>query len=249
MRHSAQFDLKLLGILLGMFVAVLFLWNFPLIYPIKVFVVLLHEISHGLAALLTGGSISRIEISPQLGGLCYFSGGWELVVLPAGYLGSIVWGGLILVVSARSRADRILAFAIGTLTVLVTLLYVRGWFGFVFGLLFGLALVALSLFAAETWNDWTLKFLGLTSVLYAFIDIKEDLVSRTVPGSDAYVMAKRLFLPPVFWGVLWLLLALAAAVFFLFLAARGESRPPTPAPFPNQTGLPGVRGDKENKMV
>ena len=83
MTKSIRLDFKLLGILLGMFIAVLFLWNFPLVYPIKVFVVLLHEISHGLAAMLTGGSISRIEISPQLGGLCYFSGGWELVVRPA----------------------------------------------------------------------------------------------------------------------------------------------------------------------
>ena len=34
-----------------------FLWDTPLIYPLKIFVVLLHEISHGIVALATGGSI------------------------------------------------------------------------------------------------------------------------------------------------------------------------------------------------
>lgn len=227
-RVAAKTDLRSAVVLCGMFLCALFLWDFPLLYPVKVFVVLLHEISHGLAAVLTGGSIVGIDVSSNLGGVCRFQGGWPLVVLPAGYIGSMLWGGVILLAAARSRADKAIAATIGAVVVLVTLFYVRGGFGMAFGLLFGLGMGAMAFFAPPKVNDIVVKFLGITSILYAVIDIKEDLISRTVPGSDAYVMSQKLFLPPVFWGVMWLVIALAAA--FLFLRAACRPVPPRGAP-------------------
>ena len=43
--------------LAGIFVVVYCLWNTSLVYPLKILVVFFHEISHGVAAVLTGGSI------------------------------------------------------------------------------------------------------------------------------------------------------------------------------------------------
>jgi hypothetical protein len=108
----------------------------------------------------------------------------------------------------------------------LTIVFVRTWFGMGFGLLFGTAMVLAAWWLPGAVNDLLLRFLGLASVLYAVIDIKEDLISRTVPGSDAYAMSRELFLPPVFWGVLWMVLALAAAALFLYLAGRGDASPP-----------------------
>ncbi|MBD3306499.1 hypothetical protein GF339_08865, partial [candidate division KSB3 bacterium] len=70
-----QIDLKTLGILFVMFLLAVVFWNSIFIYPIKLFVVVLHEFSHGLAAIVTGGSIVRIEINQQIGGMCYTMGG------------------------------------------------------------------------------------------------------------------------------------------------------------------------------
>ncbi|MFH1808071.1 MAG: M50 family metallopeptidase [Pseudomonadota bacterium] len=219
---SAQrIDLKVLGPLIGMFLLALFFWDWAFMYPIKVFVVLLHELGHGLAAVVSGGEIVRIELSANLGGVCWSRGGWTLLVLPAGYLGSMFFGGLILVGAARTRHDRLISMGLGVMVLLVTVLYVRSLFGFVFGLGFGLLLVGLGRWAPEQINDLWLKFLGLTSSMYAVIDIKEDLISRTVPGSDAWAMSKAFLLPPVFWGVLWIAIALVATGFFLWIAARG----------------------------
>jgi hypothetical protein len=212
--------------LAALILAAIALWDWPLLYPIRVFVVLLHELGHGLAAALTGGQIVSISINADLSGVCWSRGGLRLLVLPAGYLGSMAFGGVILVVAARSRSDRWLAAVIGVATLLLSLIFVRSLFGLAFGLGFGLALLAVALWLPAAVNDLLLKFLGLTSVLYAVIDIKEDLISRTVPGSDAYAMSRELFLPPVFWGVLWIAIALAAGVFFLWAAARSESAPP-----------------------
>jgi hypothetical protein len=199
-----------------------FFWDQVWLFPVRAFVVFLHELSHGLAAILTGGSIDHIELSASLGGVCWSRGGWRLVVLPAGYLGSMAFGGLILVAAARLHADRAIAGVIGVIVLGVTALYVRSVFGLVFGAAFGLAMLLSARFLPEVVNDVLLKFLGLTSLGYAIIDIKEDLIVRTVPGSDAYAMSRELFLPPVFWGVLWIVIAVAATIVFLRIASGGR---------------------------
>ena len=61
-----------------------------------------HEISHGLAALLTGGAIDKIEIHLIGSGLCYTIGGSRFFVLQAGYIGAVIWGMII-----YSMADRL----------------------------------------------------------------------------------------------------------------------------------------------
>lgn len=213
-------------ILIALLLATFFFWDSVALYPVKAFVVLLHELGHAAAAVLTGGAVERIELSSNLGGVCWSRGGWRLLVLPAGYLGSMLFGGLILVAAARTRNDRALAAVLGLTVLVLTIVFVRTLFGVGFGLVFGAALVASARWLPQAVNDLLLRFLGLVSVLYAVFDIKDDLISRTVPGSDAYAMSREFLLPPVFWGVLWMVLAVIAAGAFLFLAIRGERRSP-----------------------
>ncbi len=120
-------------------------WWSPVIYPLKVFVVFLHEISHGIASIATGGSIQRITLDPRLGGACDCPGGNAFLTLSAGYLGSLAWGGVLLELGrwAGTRAGWLVR-SLGVLVAILTLLYVRGGFGIAFGLLFGLGLVVRS---------------------------------------------------------------------------------------------------------
>ncbi len=202
------------------FIGAVFFWDTPLLYPVKVFTVILHELSHGLAAVLTGGSIERIEISPQIGGVCYTRGGLQLVILPAGYLGSMFWGIVIMVVAIKTNWDKQLVMLIGFALIALVILYIRNFFGVIFSIGFAAAMILISRYANTNINEFVLLFLGFTSALYAIIDIKEDLISRTVHGSDAYAMAKALpILPPVGWGLLWIIIAVAVVFFtmkFLF---------------------------------
>ena len=215
-------DQKTVITLLLMFLILLGFWNYRFIYPIKVFVVLLHELGHGLAAELTGGDMDRIELSSRLGGACWSAGGIRWIVLPAGYLGSMAFGGMILVGAARSRRDQDISTAIGIFVIALTIYAVRSTFGIVFGILFGAAMILAGTVLLAKFNDLLLKFIGLASCCYAIIDIKEDLISRTVPGSDAYKMAEIFPLPPTVWGVIWILIAIVTTYKFLCLAAEGE---------------------------
>ena len=203
------------AILSGLFLLILFLWNFPLFIPIKIFVVILHELSHGLAAVITGGSIHHIEISADIGGSCTTLGGWQWFILMAGYLGSMFWGGAILLVASKTKLDKIIAIVIGAVILIITVFFVRTLFGIVFCGLFGVGMILVGIYAPETVDDVLLKFLGLSSILYAIIDIKEDLISRTVPGSDAYAMSQIIPLPPIVWGAIWIVIAVVVSILFL----------------------------------
>lgn len=217
-------DQKQASILIIMVIATLFLWNTPVLFPFKIFVVLLHELSHGLAAVLTGGRIVSIELSADQGGLCTTQGGWTFIVLSAGYLGSMLWGGLILLAAARTKLDKFISMFIGVAVVAITLLFIRSSFGFIFGLIFGAALFAIGKFMSEKVNDFLLRYIGLTSMLYAVFDIKDDLITRTVAESDASVIAQHYFGSSLMWGIAWIALALFGAYFFIRLSLKHERR-------------------------
>ena len=51
-----------------------------------------HEISHGIAALVTGGSIDSIRLHLRGSGLCTTIGGNSFIISLAGYLGAVIWG-------------------------------------------------------------------------------------------------------------------------------------------------------------
>ncbi len=208
----------------GLYFAILWLfWNTPVVYPLQVFVVFLHEISHGIAAIATGGSIQQITLSPRLGGACYCPGGNAFVTLSAGYLGSLLWGGAILEVGRRagSRAPDV-TLALGAAVIVITLLFVRGAFGMTFGVLFGIFLFIFARHASLKLNRILLTVLGLTSCLYAILDIKTDVLDRPHLPSDAHMLAQLTGIPTVVWGVLWIAVALAVST-WLFLRAFREA--------------------------
>lgn len=205
-------------------VLALVLWDSFIVYPFKIFVVFLHELSHGLAAVATGGSIERIELSVEQGGLCVTRGGWSFLISSAGYLGSLAWGAFLLVVASRSRLDRPIVALMGLSTLAVTLLYLRSLFGFAYGLLAGTLLLAVAAFLPSLASDLLLKVVGVVSCLYAIWDILSDVLLREVPGSDAHALGEMTGIPASFWGVLWAGIAMAVTGYALSLASVGQEK-------------------------
>ena len=200
------------------------LWNIPIvshaIYPLKIFVVFMHELSHGLMAIATGGQIKEIVVVSQQGGHAITIGGSEFWTLMAGYLGSLAWGGLILVLAARTHLDKLLSTLIGIGMVLVSIRYVRNPFGLMFGIAFGGLLVIVGLLLSEALNDLILRVIGLTSCLYAILDIKSDVLDRSHLRSDARMLSELTSISTLTWGILWILTAIIGTLFFLYLAGK-----------------------------
>lgn len=206
-----------LFVLIGVLLLSIFFWHSILLYPVKLFVVLLHELSHAAAALLTGGSVVEIQIDSRIGGLALTQGGWPFIIVSSGYLGSMLFGGAILLLALRERFVPALAAAIGVLMLLVTVLFVRNSFGLIFGLLFGVALLAAARWLAVRHLALLMQYLGAMSCLYALVDVKEDLLTFEDRLTDASILAVMTGIPAIVWGVLWS--AISLAVFFLVLRA------------------------------
>ena len=211
-----QRRLGLLAGFLAYIAALWFLWDTRILYPLKIFVVFLHELSHGIAAILGGGSIQRIEISPNQGGVCHCGGGIRFLTLTSGYLGSLLWGvAMLLVVGAKRIWHLVSLVGLGVLVATVSLLYVRNGFGLTFGLMFGLALIGVAKYLPSEIQTMTLTVLGLTSCLYAVWDIKSDVIDRPGIRSDASMLADLTGVPTVLSGVLWIGIAVAVCWWLL----------------------------------
>lgn len=206
--------------LLLIFIGIGFLWNTLFVYPLKIFVVFMHEVSHGLAAIATGGRIVEIQINPQQGGHAVTQGGSRFLTLTAGYLGSLLWGGLILLLAARTHFDKVISILIGIGMVAISIGYGESTFTYLFGIGFGIALVAIGFYLSETVNDWVLRIIGVTSCLYAILDIKSDVLDRSNLRSDAQMLSEITGIPTEIWGVLWILIAIALTLWFLYLAGK-----------------------------
>lgn len=207
----ARRRLRFVGGFIAYFAALWFLWPSPVIYPLKLFVVLLHELSHALAAVLTGGDVERIVLLAQEGGATYTRGGSAFVILSAGYLGSLLWGLLLMAASrARPRALRWSLLALAVLVLGVTITLVRNPFGILFGLLFGAALLLAAQRLRARGQALVLAGLGMTSALYALLDIRSDVLDRSHLPSDAFMLAELTGIPTVVWGIVWIALGGAA---------------------------------------
>src|SRR5215204_4939191 len=105
------------------------LWFIPyaefLTYPFRIFVTFIHEGGHALAALLTGNSVQSLSVATNASGETYTTQGGlisQIVVSSAGYLGSMAFGALLLVLIRKSIAARIVLLGSGALVFGLTII-------------------------------------------------------------------------------------------------------------------------------
>lgn len=204
----------------------LVLWQVPylgiVVYPFRLFGTFVHELSHGLAALATGGRFERFTVSADLSGLAWSSGGLRFVIASAGYVGSAVFGGILILLAARGLSARTLLTALGVLLGLLCLMFVRNLFGIATGLAIAAALVLAGRRLRPPWSDVLLLVLALQLVLDGFNSLFTVLRLSTASTvqTDALSMAQATGIPAVVWAVLWTVLSLAMLLVTLRLAYR-----------------------------
>jgi len=189
-------------------VLVFALWQTPVTLPLKILVVFMHEVSHGVAAMLTGGKIESISLSAMQGGLTLTRGGNLFFILSAGYVGSLLIGVMVLMIALRTNADRVLMGFLGIATLIITAFYIRALFPLAFGLGTGAMMLVMAWFLPRQANDMVLRVIGLSSMIYVPYDIFSDTIARSELRSDAYRLAENFGGATMLWGGLWLALSL-----------------------------------------
>jgi hypothetical protein len=186
-------------------------WHHWMVLPLKLLVVLFHELGHAAAALATGGQVLEIEVGLNQGGHTLTRGGSRLLILNGGYLGSLLVGLGLLTAVRRPRAGPIAAGLLGVVAWITAILWVPLFsFAFLFCGLVGLAFLAMSRVKDRRFALWSVRTVGLFSVLYALLDIRSDVFGAP-PGAvtDATMLAEATGLPAMAWGVAWALAGLA----------------------------------------
>ncbi len=140
-----SFKLLLLASLASLLIGLIPQGNL-ILYPFNLFVTYVHETSHALAGWLTFGSVKGMTINPDTSGVTYVLGGIPIITYSAGYLGSALFGALLLVLSYRNHLSRkiLAALAVGVLAVTVFFIGL-GYTSFLLTTL--LAIIGLALFA------------------------------------------------------------------------------------------------------
>ena len=223
------------------------LWFIPfaefLTYPFRIFVTFIHEGGHALAALLTGNSVASLSVATNASGETYTTQGGlisDLFISSAGYLGSMAFGALLLILIRKTVAARIVLLGCGLFIFALTMIYglikpvfwMTAWSGIPFTLLAGtfisVALVLIARFASARVATFFVSFLAVQCVLNALFDLKTVFFLNaqfgpTIPN-DAVNMAHATGIPAIFWTVIWIAFALAILWFVMRLYVAGRDK-------------------------
>ena len=168
-----------------------------------------HEISHGLAALFTGGSIDSIKLNFNGSGLCTTRGGSAFIIGFSGYAGSALWGLLIYSVAStlsKSSAKLMVATMVGMLA--ITLLLWARDLSTIIILLVLLLMYALPLYKTLWFSiKFFIQLVGIFVLLDAIRSPLYLLDGRDL--GDGANLASHTGLPEVFWVVLWFVIAVS----------------------------------------
>jgi len=236
------------------------LWFIPfaefLTYPFRIFVTFIHEGGHALAALVTGNSVASLSVATNASGETYTTQGGlisQVFISSAGYLGSMAFGALLLILIRKAVAARIVLLSCAILVFALTMIYglfkpifwVNAWSGIPFtlfaGLFISVGLVLIAKFASAKVATFFVSFLAVQCVLNALFDLKtvfflSNPFGPTVP-TDAVNMANATHIPAIFWTVVWIAVALGILWFVMrmYVAGRDKSYQPD-LPFEDTPG-------------
>ncbi|RJX38701.1 M50 family peptidase [Paenibacillus pinisoli] len=177
---------------------------------------LVHELSHGLAALLLQGRVMEIHLYADQSGVTWtqFQEGWMIIPIGlAGYVGASLFAMLLFILFRKDNLKTGLTI-IAIMAGLAAILFVRNGYGFAWSVGFA-AVTAAVAFLAPRWLQQgyylLIAFLCLVeSVVSAFVILYLALQS---PGSagDATNLAKATGVPALLWGFVFVAFALWCA--------------------------------------
>lgn len=219
--RSGQLNLRRLSWLLLIAVASLAFWLAPVLYPLKIFAVFIHETGHALAAILTGGRVESMVVTPHESGYVRYVGGDPLLVASAGYVGSALFGGLMLLLAGRERWTTTIFGGLALLFGAMTVCFVRNAFGVGFGLTTAMVCGLLA-WKPLPWARYVIDVLAVLSTLYAVYDLGDFLLVGAT--TDAVILARITGVPALLWAALWSVVSL----FVVYAAGKRAVTRPSP---------------------
>jgi len=168
-----------------------------------------HEISHGLAALLTGGEIMRIQLFANGAGLCTTRGGLNFIISFFGYAGATLWGWLLFkLANSHQRTAQIFSGLMIVLLLASIVFWARDLLTIIIiaslAFMFVLTIKVRRLYYLQL----LLKFFGVSILLNSLFSPTYLFDGRDL--GDGAALAAMTMLPELVWVLLWCILAIIA---------------------------------------
>lgn len=200
--------------------------------PLNQFSTLIHELSHALATVLTGGHVSGMTIVPDgmgHGGLTFSQGGLRFLIIQAGYMGTTLFGCALVALSKNPRYSKIILQGLALMTLLSTIFFIgpgilsasfiQSILSFIVGLLLSGAIYYAGTRLKYSQAHWLLLFLAINvamdSLNSIWIIIGSSL-NQFAAYSDATTMQNNFFMPAIFWSLLWALTSVGMLSFTIW---------------------------------
>ncbi len=216
-QNKNQNIIELVFLSLVLIISFLF-WDTYLVYPIKLFVVLIHEISHAISAILSGGKVIAFNIGFDLSGKCETENGNNILIAASGYLGSMLFGLLIFYSTYNKKIGKWLLIIIALLILITSLSLIQNFSITLLAVLYSALLFVSAFFLKIRLDSYILKLFGMLSCVYVLFDIKEDLLSASSAISDASILSDLINVPTIVIGLIWLIISLAGILLVMKLS-------------------------------
>jgi Peptidase M50B-like len=191
-------------------------WDTWFVYPVKLFAVLMHEVSHGIVTLITGGRVVSMNIGLNLGGSCVSEGGNSIFIASAGYLGSLLFGLLIFLSPNNTSIGKwVITFILAPIF-LFAAFSAQGILFIASAAIIFSVLIFAGFFMTIPIVAIIIRSFGLLSCVYVLFDIKEDLLENNMELTDASHLSSLTGIPGIWFGIGWFLLS----IILLLLAFR-----------------------------
>jgi hypothetical protein len=223
--------------------ASLLLWNLPygglVLYPFKLLATWLHELSHGLVMIATGCGFNYVLIYRDTSGLAYSNSpmsGWAIpFIAAAGYMGTPLWGALMLWLTPTAKRARVVLAVLGALLVFTSFTVIavdEDAFGpYAIGAM-GAAFLVVAALVPVRWRRPLVHFVAAQACINALLDIRvllrpsQIVGGSTTASSDASNMAISTFGTAADWAVwTWAAIWLAWSLAVLYVALRFSGSP------------------------
>ena len=197
-------------------------WNSLLAKPIRLIAVFVHEFCHAIACWLSCGSVKKIEVHENEGGVTTFVGGCRSLIIPAGYIGCSLWS-MFFVVLSGGRTTATIGCALFTMMLIGTLCYnpnrVLMYLALAYTVL-NISVILIDYYVYSPILQFLVLYYGVTIGIYSIADIYEDTVEREHKGSDAYACSTEVW--PCCYsqciGWTWAILAVVFQIFGISIA-------------------------------
>ena len=199
----------------------------PLILPLDFYNTHVHELAHALATIVTGGKVGLVEVYANGSGITQSYGGNGLLIASAGYVGSAVVGGLLLIGSRTPENARRLIYVAAGFLLFSLLFFLRGeLFGILSCIAWIAALVLSGRFLSNEGVIFAAKFLGIQQCLTSLhsVVVLLGLTAFTDSHNDAQNMEAMTGLPALLWSVLWAMIAIGAVVWGLKVSWEPQAK-------------------------